>query len=433
MNFFILFKTIKKSQSGSVMKNYGLVFFMVFLFFGKAGAQNFPNIINYNLNNTPVNGVKIKTNLPFTSGTQMPTITIQGYNYGTSQTIGLQIVYYIYGTTASFTSASISSFGGYTPQVILANESGKVVIYINDKSYFQRFTVSAYAQGMSGDVSANYTGWSVADEALTGTNQLILPYKNVFSGTVTMPGNGVWNSSGSVGIGTLTPLGTLQVAGDEYVSRILTTGNNLVSATDPKSADIVIGSDAGTRHDASMMWWSAASASRISNTADVFYMSVWGTTTPNVALAAAVGGTSYIQGKLAIGTTNPQGYMLAVNGSAIATSMTVKAQASWPDYVFKRDYPLPSLSFLKSYIYQNHHLPDMPTATQVAKDGLNLGDMNKLLTKKVEELTLYLIEKDQQITDQNAKLDKQEAAIKEQDLRMKQIEKQLAEILKKVN
>ncbi len=103
----------------------------------------------------------------------------------------------------------------------------------------------------------------------------------------------------------------------------------------------------------------------------------------------------YVNGNVGIGTTDPKGYKLAVNGSAIATSMTVKLNAAWPDYVFKKDYQLPSLLEVKTYIDQNHHLPEIPSEQQIAKDGLNLGEINKLLMKKVEELTLYLIEKDQ--------------------------------------
>lgn len=103
---------------------------------------------------------------------------------------------------------------------------------------------------------------------------------------------------------------------------------------------------------------------------------------------------SFPVGKISIGTTDNKGYMLAVNGSAIATSMTVKLQSAWPDYVFKKEYQLPALSEVKSYIDKNHHLSEMPSEQEVIKDGINLGEMNKLLTKKVEELTLYLIEKD---------------------------------------
>ncbi|NVM62172.1 hypothetical protein FHW88_000448 [Mucilaginibacter sp. SG538B] len=98
---------------------------------------------------------------------------------------------------------------------------------------------------------------------------------------------------------------------------------------------------------------------------------------------------------MSIGTqTMPSGYKLAVNGSAIVTSLIIKLNSNWPDYVFKPTYQLPSLAEVKSYIDQNQHLPEIPSADEIAKDGLNVGEMNKLLMKKVEELTLYLIEKD---------------------------------------
>jgi hypothetical protein len=105
-------------------------------------------------------------------------------------------------------------------------------------------------------------------------------------------------------------------------------------------------------------------------------------------------------GNVAIGTTDSHGYKFAVNGSAIATSMTVKLYANWPDYVFKKDYRLPSLAEVKTYIDQNQHLPEIPSVQEITKEGLNLGEMNKLLLKKVEELTLYLIEQHKQIKEQ---------------------------------
>lgn len=111
----------------------------------------------------------------------------------------------------------------------------------------------------------------------------------------------------------------------------------------------------------------------------------------------AVNGNSVFNDGLSIGTkTMPSGYKLAVNGSAIATAVFVKLYSAWPDYVFKPTYKLPSLSDVKSYIDQNQHLPEIPSADEIAKEGLNLGEMNKLLVKKVEELTLYLIEKDKE-------------------------------------
>jgi hypothetical protein len=101
-------------------------------------------------------------------------------------------------------------------------------------------------------------------------------------------------------------------------------------------------------------------------------------------------------GNIALNTYDAKGYKLAVNGPAIATAMTVKLNSNWPDYVFKKDYTLPALSDVKAFIDQNQHLPEIPSEQDIAKDGQNLGEINKLLLKKVEELTLYLIEKDKQ-------------------------------------
>jgi hypothetical protein len=126
------------------------------------------------------------------------------------------------------------------------------------------------------------------------------------------------------------------------------------------------------------------------------YIPSWGGTMPTSPNAGGVYALVVNQGNVGINTTDTKGYKFAVNGSAIATSMTVKLYANWPDYVFKPDYELPSLTDVKSYIDQNHHLPEIPSEAEVAKNGINLGEMNKVLLKKVEELTLYLIDKDKE-------------------------------------
>lgn len=97
-------------------------------------------------------------------------------------------------------------------------------------------------------------------------------------------------------------------------------------------------------------------------------------------------------GNVGIGTSDPGVYKLAVNGTAIFTKVIVKPYANWPDYVFDKDYKLPSLNEVESFIRQNKHLPDVPSAKDVAANGIDLGDNQVLLLKKVEELTLYLIE-----------------------------------------
>ena len=113
-----------------------------------------------------------------------------------------------------------------------------------------------------------------------------------------------------------------------------------------------------------------------------------------------------VNGNVGIGTTDTHNYKFAVNGD-IHTKKVVVDLINWPDYVFKPTYNLKPLSEVKTYIDLNHHLPEMPSEKEITDKGLDLGEMNKLLTKKVEELTLYLIEKDKQIKDIQNKQQKQ--------------------------
>jgi hypothetical protein len=109
-------------------------------------------------------------------------------------------------------------------------------------------------------------------------------------------------------------------------------------------------------------------------------------------------GSAYFNGPVAVGTTSaPTGYELAVNGTALFVQAVVQVYGSWPDYVFKKGYRLPALTNLEEYINANHHLPDMPTAENVAAKGLNLGDNQARLLKKIEELTLYAIDQQKEI------------------------------------
>ncbi|SUJ02423.1 Uncharacterised protein [Sphingobacterium spiritivorum] len=102
-----------------------------------------------------------------------------------------------------------------------------------------------------------------------------------------------------------------------------------------------------------------------------------------------------LQDRIGIGTASPT-ERLAVNGNIRAKEIKVEA-ANWPDYVFRKDYELKPLSELDAYIKEHGHLPDMPKAAEAEKEGVSLGEMNKLLLKKVEELTLYIIDLQNQI------------------------------------
>lgn len=116
-------------------------------------------------------------------------------------------------------------------------------------------------------------------------------------------------------------------------------------------------------------------------------------------------------GEVGIGVTDTQGNKLAVAGNAaidgILKAKEVKVQTNvWADFVFDEDYNLRSLNDLESYIREYKHLPEIPNADEVKKEGISVGEMNAKLLQKIEELTLYVIEQQKEIVQLKAKEEK---------------------------
>ncbi|MEM7380767.1 MAG: malectin domain-containing carbohydrate-binding protein, partial [Bacteroidota bacterium] len=94
---------------------------------------------------------------------------------------------------------------------------------------------------------------------------------------------------------------------------------------------------------------------------------------------------SYTTGNVSIGTASSGTYKLAVDGNVRAREVRVDSDV-WPDYVFEEDYELPSLEEVAKHIQKKGHLINIPSATEIETSGLELGEMNKLLLEKIEEL-----------------------------------------------
>ncbi|GEP98958.1 hypothetical protein CCY01nite_52180 [Chitinophaga cymbidii] len=102
-------------------------------------------------------------------------------------------------------------------------------------------------------------------------------------------------------------------------------------------------------------------------------------------------------GNVGIGTTTPGSYKLAVEGTIGARKVKVTQQTNWADFVFEPEYELPSLQEVEAFVRKHKHLPDIPSAKEVAMEGVDLGEMNRLLLQKVEEQMLYIIELNRKI------------------------------------
>ncbi|SCY15032.1 hypothetical protein SAMN02927916_1279 [Flavobacterium anhuiense] len=101
-------------------------------------------------------------------------------------------------------------------------------------------------------------------------------------------------------------------------------------------------------------------------------------------------------GSLGIGTATTGSHKLAVEGSIGAREIKVTA-SGWADFVFKKNYDLPTLADVEKHISEKGHLENIPSEEEVLKNGINLGEMNAKLLQKIEELTLYMIEQNKRL------------------------------------
>jgi|APAra7269096714_1048519.scaffolds.fasta_scaffold08710_4 hypothetical protein len=121
-------------------------------------------------------------------------------------------------------------------------------------------------------------------------------------------------------------------------------------------------------------------------------------------------------GLVGIGTADPTA-KLAVNGELLAKKVKITLNI-WPDYVFEPSYSLRSLDELERFISIHKHLPDIPSANEISRHDLDLGENQAKLLQKIEEMTLYLIAQDKELMSQEQLLNERKRLLLEQERRL---------------
>lgn len=192
-----------------------------------------------------------------------------------------------------------------------------------------------------------------------------------FSGNLALAAS----SSGRVGIGLSTPQGKLHITDGTDVS--LAGGGELILGSTLTHNIAMDGNEIQARNNGA-----ASSLYMQQGGGDILML-------PNES------------GRVGIGVSTPANlppdYLLAIDGKMISEEVRVELSGAWPDYVFQENYSLMPLDQLEHEISLNGHLPGIPSAVTIENEGIELGDMQRRIMEKIEELTLYLIQADKEI------------------------------------
>ncbi|WP_299439856.1 hypothetical protein [uncultured Aquimarina sp.] len=195
------------------------------------------------------------------------------------------------------------------------------------------------------------------------------------------------DTNGNIGIGTTNPQEKLDVKGKIFLNSgpdddgIYWARHNMTMGTIPGSYN----------HNVFMLKPGGSSSGFLHSKFEMYTADSETEKTKKVQIHSY--GTSFFNGgNVGIGTEDTKGFKLGVKGKIAAEEVKVALYNAWPDYVFENDYNLPTLQEVENHIAEKGHLENVPSATEVSENGIQLGEMNAKLLQKIEELTLYMIE-----------------------------------------
>lgn len=262
-------------------------------------------------------------------------------------------------TVSGLATVGINNTTPYAPLGFENNSGNKIDLYYNSASSRYGFGIAAgllqmYSNGVSGDIAFGY-GSSTS-----------------FTENMRIKGNG------NVGIGNIDPTFPFDVSGRARLRQDgASTPGIWFNKPDNTQGSFIGQFDANT-------------------------FGIWG--------PGSAGSWKFFfdgnDGTLRVGTTQKAtGYLVNVGGKVIAEEVRVQLRASWPDYVFKKDYKLMPLNEVEKFINTNNHLPGFKKAETIEKEGTDLGETQRKMVEKIEELTIYLIEANKKIEALQKKFD----------------------------
>jgi hypothetical protein len=246
----------------------------------------------------------------------------------------------------------------------------------------------------------------------TNTTDEFLRFENTNGTQLTV------NNSGRLSIGSETNGDRISLGHDINTNTLFTDGTAYVGLNAQGESDGTFTCNSiGGKNGAGIIWGTSEGSINFSligyggaNTSVRTFQSV----RDNAIMRMMWNSTNY-SSQVLIGNWGPNAgphldYKLAVDGKLIAKEIFVTI-SNWPDYVFDPNYELLSIDSLDQFIKTNKHLPNVPTAEEMEQVGVNAGESNRILLEKIEELTLYIIEQNKSILQQNNRIEELEKKV----------------------